>query len=107
MAYQRVHCRWLSKTQGYDPVSEIYDHSTNPISCSDLQLMQLIGLHQSTDDQYDDSIIRNLEIGKTFKWDKEAKVSHLVGKFPIFKIFPIPTEKILTLKIFPETSIEI
>ena len=75
MAYQRVHCRWLSKTQGYDPVSEIYDHSTNPISCSDLQLMQLIGLHQSTDDQYDDSIIRNLEIGKAFKWDKETKVS--------------------------------
>ena len=89
MAYQRVHCRWLSKTQGYDPVSEIYDHSTNPISCSDLQLMQLIGLHQSDDDQYDDSIIRNLEIGKKHKWDKNPKVIMIPDKITSIEILSI------------------
>ena len=75
MTYQRVHARFLSKTQGYDPTSDIYDHTKNPISCDNKELMELIGLHKNEGIEYDDSILNNMDRGVNFKWDKPARVS--------------------------------
>ena len=49
----------------------------------------MIGLHQSDDDQYDDSIIRNLEIGKKHKWDENPKVIMILDKITSIEILSI------------------
>ena len=78
MAYQRVHCRFLSKTLGYEPTAESYDNSKNPIDCSNQELMDLVGLHRSDEYEYDDSIMSRMERGIDYQWDKDAKVSDTV-----------------------------
>ena len=75
LAYQRVYNRWVCKTQGYDPRAEVYDNSKNPMEYTDTELMDLVGLHKSPDYQYDDSIMKDLERGFSFKWDKDPIVS--------------------------------
>lgn len=75
MTYQRVHVRYLTKTQGYDPTSDFFDHSKNPIGIDDIDLMDLIGFHKTEGDEFDDSIIQNLHTGSTFNWDRKPKVS--------------------------------
>jgi hypothetical protein len=73
MTYQRVHTRWLSKMEGYDPVADVYDTSRNPIDLSNSELLELVGLHKNPDQNYD-SIFNGMDRGISFKWDKQAKV---------------------------------
>ena len=74
MTYQRVHIRYLQGTQGYDPVAAIYDNSTNPIDMSDKELLYLVKLHKSEGEEFDDSVLQNMDKGLTFQWDNDAKV---------------------------------
>ena len=76
LTYQRVHVRYLQGTQGYEPVADCYDNSINPISMNDEQLLDLVGFNKLDGDEYDDSILRNMEKGFDFKWDKPPKVIH-------------------------------
>ena len=75
LTYQRVHARYLQGTQHYEPIAECYDNSTNPISMTDEQLLDLVGFNKTEGDEYDDSIMRNMEKGIGFEWDKTAKVN--------------------------------
>lgn len=78
MAYQRVHCRFLSNMQGYDPVADVYDNTRNPISYTDTEIMELVGLHKSEEYDYDDSILKDMDRGHNFEWDKPPKVRSIV-----------------------------
>ena len=74
MTYQRVNSRYLQGTQGYDPVAAIYDNTTNPIDMTDKEFLDLVGLHKSEGEEFDDSILQYMDKGLTFQWDKQAKV---------------------------------
>ena len=74
MTYQRVHIRYLQGTQGYDPVAAIYDNSTNPIDMSDKELLDLVGLHKSEGEEFDDSVLQYMDKGLAYEWDRDAKV---------------------------------
>ncbi len=75
LTYQRVHIRYLQGTQGYDPVAAIYDNTTNPIDMTDKELLDLVGLHKTDGEEFDDSVLKYMDKGLTFQWDKEPKVS--------------------------------
>lgn len=78
MTYQRVHSRYLQGTQGYDPVAAIYDNTTNPIDMTDKELLDLVGLHKSEGEEFDDSVLQYMDKGLTFPWDKQAKVIEIL-----------------------------
>lgn len=74
MTYQRVHARFLSKMDGYNPTADIYDHNKNPIDMSSLELMEMLGLHYEDGCEFDDSIMTKLNKGLNYEWDKDPKV---------------------------------
>lgn len=76
LTYQRVHARFLSNTQHCQPTADTYDHSKNPIDCSDKELLDLLGIHNPAEGEIDDSILQHLDKGINFNWDKTPKVSH-------------------------------
>ena len=88
MIYQRVHIWFLQGTQGYDPVASIYDNTSNPIDMSDKELLDLVGLHKIDGEEYDDSILKYMDKGLNFKWDKLPKVSlKILRRSKFFQMF--------------------
>ena len=76
MHYERAVCRHYNNTTYYEPKSSNVDHSTNPISDSDAELISLVGLKASTECDEDTRLIKQLDRGIDYQWDKPAKVIH-------------------------------
>ena len=67
--YERVYHRWVDHMTSYQAVAGQVDHSNNPISDKDQELLDCLGMHaQSADDVMDHSIIRDCDRGVGFDW---------------------------------------
>jgi hypothetical protein len=75
LPYRRVMLRYYNKMTYYEPKATDVDHSGNPISKEDEDIMTLCGLAASEEKDYDTNLIRNLPKGLDYAWDKEPKVS--------------------------------
>ena len=74
MHYERIMCRHFDHTTHYDPTSTDIDHTGNPITSEDKQLIDLLGLRASDNIDYDTALLKSIEKGENFKWDKNPKV---------------------------------
>lgn len=84
LTYNRVVCRHFDKMEYYDPKASDGHHSANPVSAEDAELITLLGLHQSDDPDHDTKLLRELDRGITYKWDKRPTVSTASTDQPIF-----------------------
>jgi hypothetical protein len=75
MHYERAMCRYYDNMTHYEPKASNIDHSVNPISSTDEELMTLVGLKTSSECDEDTRLLKQLDRGLEFQWDKEAKVS--------------------------------
>lgn len=76
ITYQRILNRFLSNTQDYEPTSETYDNTKNPIDMNSLEILELLGIHKSELHEVDDSILLQLHKGENYHWSKEQQVCH-------------------------------
>ena len=74
MTYDRVLQRFIDKTVFVEPKNKEVDHSGNPISPEDEELIRLIGLGHVEHMDYDSAILKSLKRGLEFDWNKPAKV---------------------------------
>ena len=74
MNYCRVMRRYYDNMTHYEPKSHTPDHSSNPISDEDKILVELLGLGGSDDMDYDTTLLRTLNRGFSYEWDKAAEV---------------------------------
>lgn len=74
MHYERAVCRHINNTTHYEPKSSSVDHSKNPISDADTDLMALVGLKGNVIDDEDSRTIKQLNRGLDYEWDKPPKV---------------------------------
>ncbi len=88
MGYERVLRRHYDKLTHYEPVGKAGDHSGNPMVPDDIELMELMGLNQSDDPDFETAMLKNLERGLDFKWDNAPKVSER-NTTPILSSVPI------------------
>ena len=72
--YLRAMTRYYDQLTGYEPKSSVADHSRNPISEEDSELLILVGLSGSDSDVKDRGLIECLHKGTTHKWDSPPKV---------------------------------
>ena len=77
LTYQRVMQRAIDKMTGYEPVAKKEDHSTNPLSAEDEELLLLTGQKAAPEYDADDMYFQKMEKGLDFKWDKAPKVSSM------------------------------
>ena len=73
LPYDRVMRRYF-EGQRNDPTTSKSDHSGNPVSLEDTELLEICGRHNSEKPAEDIKMIQNIEFGKQFKWDKPPKV---------------------------------
>ena len=66
--------RFIDKTVFVEPKNKEVDHSGNPISPEDKELIRLIGLGHVEHMDYDSVILKSLKCGHDFDWNKPAKV---------------------------------
>jgi len=74
MLYDRVLQRFLDKTTYVEPTNKTVDHSGNPMSAEDEELIRLIGLGHVERMDYDTEILKSLKRGLDHQWDKLPKV---------------------------------
>ena len=75
MGYERVMRRYYDKMMHYDPKSSQPDHSKNPVSDDDLDLIALLGLNTPENTDSEIALLHGLDLGTSFVWDKPPKVS--------------------------------
>lgn len=75
LTYERVMQRYIDKMTHYEAKAHEVDHSGNPVSEEDQDVMYLAGLKANDEFDPDDAIYRNLEKGLDFDWDKLPRVS--------------------------------
>jgi hypothetical protein len=85
MHYLRVMNRYFDRMLQYEPKSTHCDHTKNPITSEDQQLIDLLGLKATDDVDYDTSLIKQLNRGLDFEWDKPAEVSSVCNVQRNFK----------------------
>jgi len=73
LPYDRIMQRYYDKMMFYEPVSKDVDHSGNPVSATDAELLNLMGLKRA-DEEFDEKLIQQLHKGMDFKWDQPPKV---------------------------------
>ena len=67
--------RWYDKMAGYEPTSAKMDYAKNPIP-EDIQvLLDLTGLSRNDVTEFDDAMLRKIDRGLNFEWDRDPKVS--------------------------------
>jgi hypothetical protein len=76
MHYERAMCRYYDHMTHYDPKSSDVDHTGNPISDDDAELIQLLGLKGTVHEDEDALLIKQMDRGLEFDWGKPAKVSY-------------------------------
>ena len=74
LTYQRVVQRYIDKMTHYEAKAHEVDHSSNPVSEEDQDIMYLAGLKGNDEFDSDDAIFLSLEKGCDFEWDKSPKV---------------------------------
>lgn len=74
LTYQRVVQRYIDKMTHYEAKAHEVDHSSNPVSEEDQDIMFLAGLKGNDEFDSDDAIFLSLEKGCDFEWDKSPKV---------------------------------
>jgi hypothetical protein len=74
MEYNRVMQRHFSGTKFVQPVATDGNHSGNHIPEVVRELIELTGQAAKDIDEYDTQILKNLDRGKEYKWDKKPKV---------------------------------
>lgn len=67
--------RYYDKMTFYEPKSQKADHTNNPISDHDREIIEIMGRHDHIYTDADDCIFKNMQYGKEYKWDKSAMVS--------------------------------
>lgn len=74
--YMRAVGRHKTKMTYYEPKAQTVDHSGNPIDPADQDILDLLGLQGNDEDRddFDTMLLKNLERGFQFDWDKPAKV---------------------------------
>ena len=75
MSYERVMSRHYAKMTFYEPKSSTVDHSSNPISTEDNETLALFGLKETAIPDHDTALLKSLDKGLSFEWDKDPKVS--------------------------------
>ena len=75
--YRRAMMRYIDKTVHHQPKTQQVDHSQNEINQDDKELLELCGLKQSDDVDYDEKVLQMLDKGLEHKWDEPAKVCRL------------------------------
>lgn len=80
LTYQRVMQRHIDKMTHYDAKAHSVDHSGNPVSEEDQDIMFLAGLKANDEFDPDDAIFQNLEKGVDYAWDKPAMVRIMYSK---------------------------
>lgn len=72
--YHRAMQRHFANTEHVQPLGKEIDHSSNPINQEDQDLMELTGAN--IDDQdYDERLLDEMEVGKTYPWHQQLKVN--------------------------------
>ena len=74
LQYDRVMTRYYDGMCHYEPKTTMVDHSGNPISEDDFEMLTLLGLPDSDDPKADLSLLESLDRGIEFKWDTKPKV---------------------------------
>lgn len=74
MPYRRVMLQHITNMTLHEPKTTDIDHSKNPISMDDKELIELCGLSESDNIDYDTTLIKSLPRGEDHKWDKKPKV---------------------------------
>ena len=59
----------------YEPKATLVDHSANPISSDDSDLMIMLGLKHEDDYDEETAMFKQMHRGNEFVWDKPAKVN--------------------------------
>jgi len=76
LPYERVMRRHYDNMTGYEPKTAKVDHSANPISDNDRDILEIVGLHDSEEPDEDTAMLKKIDYGKTHEWDVPPKVSH-------------------------------
>jgi hypothetical protein len=66
--------RWYAKMAGYEPISTKTDHSVNPVPEDIQTLLSLTGLSDTDITEFDDAMLKKLDRGLNFNWDRDPKV---------------------------------
>lgn len=74
LPYHRVMQRWYDKMAGYEPIASTVDHSSNPVSDDTKILLNLLGLPGIEVEQFDEAILKKLDRGLNFEWDRDPEV---------------------------------
>jgi hypothetical protein len=80
LTYHRVMQRWYDKMAGYEPISTGTDHSENPVPEDIRTLLALTGLSSNDITEFDDAMLKKIDRGLDFEWDRDPKV-RLIGRY--------------------------
>lgn len=83
LTYHRIMQRWYSKMAGYEPVSKDVDTSTNPMPEGIAELMTLTGLPGKIAMTFDEAILKKLDRGLDFEWDRDPVVRTIFSRFRV------------------------
>jgi hypothetical protein len=75
LPYERVMQRYYENMTNYEPTSSSMDHSKNPISEEDENLLLLHGQKGDSEWDMDSDLIEKANRGINYQWDKEPMVS--------------------------------
>ena len=75
VGYERVMRRYIDRMTHYEPKATLVDHSANPISPDDTDLMIMLGLKHEDDYDEETAMFKQMHRGNEFVWDKPAKVN--------------------------------
>jgi len=68
ISYQRVMRRYIDKMTFYEPKATTVDHSGNPIDDDDQELINILGLKEVKETDYDESILMGIHKGVDYNW---------------------------------------
>jgi len=86
ISYQRVMRRYIDKMTFYEPKAMSVDHSGNFVDLDDQELINILGLKDVKNTDYDESILMGIDKGLEHDWCQEPMVSVFsCGNFPKMK----------------------
>ena len=74
LPYSRVFQRYTANTTHIEPVSEKTHESKHGLNGDDADLLDLVGLKGSENTDYDTTLMKNLDKGLNYNWNKPVKV---------------------------------
>ena len=74
LGYERVMCRHYDKMTHYEVKSTSVDHTSNPVSSEDAELIALTGLGNPKENDAETAALLKMDKGIEFEWDKQPAV---------------------------------